>query len=328
MNDGNRVIFFAPIIAAIIAATIAAYVGIEIFLKKQKMSRVQRVYYEDSLLDILRHFDEAFNITNKNKTKIESILTLIKLNQSSQTLKKIANEIKTPTKYFSYKRDVLISLFGKYGYKIQQWLFKFDNDNINFNSKLLEYSSALPSNVRKSNEDLKKELNDIDEEFGLVLRHWTLGYLLDSIVSIVGALDFKTKNELVKDIENNGDIKNKLEKIDEAFKTLFAYYKQDEDTFFSYLKFKEKDKITYRIKLTVEQNEGKPLKIEKIKYEDLENDFKIVRQDFSLAGLKITVDNDTKLYSTLQLELVNWIAFDKEPMFYKEAESFEKFDAN
>jgi len=324
--SGKAEINLIPILTTIGAAIIAPWVGVKTFLNQQRIARVQKIYYEESLLDLQKHLDEAFNITNQNIARFENAINLIKLNQSSSvvTLNEIANEIKAPLLYQSSKREVLISLFGKHGYVMHQWLFKFDKDFNGFNLFLHEVVFSLFIRLQAGNkisDDVMNHLQvEVKNKYNLVLRHSTLLYLFNSIISIIGTLDFKSRKKLIKGIQSNGELNDQLKKMNEAFKILFAYYKLKEKVVLSYL-ISDSD---FRFKLTLIDDNMSP---ERLKYNDdlSSKEFKIIMNDLLLSNLTVFVDNAPVSYSKIQLGMANKVAFDEKPLFYPEAEMFNNF---
>ena len=66
-------------IAAFMASLIAPYSAITTYLKQQRVTRIQRIYYEDSLLNQLKHLDNVINISSRNLSHFENAINLIQI---------------------------------------------------------------------------------------------------------------------------------------------------------------------------------------------------------------------------------------------------------
>ncbi|BCA93917.1 hypothetical protein TUM19329_02780 [Legionella antarctica] len=313
-----------------IAAILAPIFAIKTYLKQQRVSRIQRIYYEESLLDQLKHLDNAIDLTSKNLAYFENAINLI-LNDlkvgavtiaTITSLNEIAKKIEAPTLYQVSKREILIILFKKHGYIAQQWLFKYDNDFSSFNLHVREVISGLATELL-ANPSLQQTTitayaQEIKDNYNLIMRHFTFAYLFNLIVSRVGVLDFKSQKTLINDIAKDCMISSTLIKIDKVFKILFGYFKITDKTFLSYLEDENGD----RFKFNIDQQ----ITITKVKQAPPpEDQLRIIKNDLRLAQLKIEVNNLQKHYSFIQIEMANLCSFDEKPQFYREAESFDTF---
>lgn len=318
----------SPLVAAIVGVLITVWLGLKIFLTQQRISRIQKIYYEESLLNQLNHFDDTIKKTNQNyaffNNAINSILNDIKINKIDLstviTLNEIATQITIPEKHESFRGEVLIILFKKYGYLILQWLSKYDTDHIEFNlfirECILRMAQHLKLNPRISEEAIKKQNTEIKNLYDLRNRHFALPYLFNKLVSRISIMDFKSREDIIKRIANDHEISNNLKKTDEAFKILFGYFKLEENTYLSYL-ISEKG---YRFKIRIDNK----VTIERIKHDlpDLKQMI-IIKNDYCLSGSNVIVDGIPKNYPNIQLGMANFCAFDEKPQFYPEVESFD-----
>lgn len=318
--------FSSPLVAAITTAAVAAYFGIRSFLTQQRISRIQKIYYEESLLDLLKHMDRSLNTTVQSYSTFLTAMNLMSNNINplnvinpviADSLTDLATQIQTAPSYLSSKREVLILLFGKRGYKIQQWLFKFDRDISEFNSFVREILLRFRTENIRSEVVLQNQITEVTRNFDLIRRHFTLPYLFNEIVSIVGIYDFKSRNALIKKIKYDRKINEYLNRIDEAFKTLFGWYDLSNNEYLSYLSDETGNRFILRLdQPELEATRTNPPEIAQMR---------IISNDVQLARYNITIGNITRPYAFLQMGIANLIAFDEKPHFYPEARSFTNF---
>jgi len=185
---------------ALIAVT-ASIFAIHNFHTQQRAARIQKIYYEGSLLSVLKHLNDSIGISTKNYSHFITAINFINNDiknmkkGSESTIKMLDNlllQVKNSSVYLSSEREIFITLFKEKGYKIYQWLFKFDKDIMNFNSfcleMLAEYRTTPPPNKLAIDTQLKELLND----FYLIQRHMCLAYLIEKIIPIIGEGDFKS----------------------------------------------------------------------------------------------------------------------------------------
>jgi len=323
-------IFSSPFVAALLASILAPWFAIKTYLKQQRVSRIQRIYYEESLLDQLKHLDNAIDITSKNLAYFENAINFI-LNDfrmgvvtmpTITLLNDIVNKIKAPIRYHSSKREVLITLFNKYGYTMHQWLFKFDKDfswfNLYIREVVFNLATRLQLDPNLPRETILNQSNEVNNNFNLVMRHYTFSYLFNQIVSRIGTLDFKSQQKLINDVGKDNAISSTLIKIDEAFKILFGYFKIDDKNILSYLKDENGDRFKFHI--------NDQISIERVKINPPPADqMRIIKDDMQLVNVTIFVKNTQRNYSLIQTGMANLCAFDEKPRFYPEAESFNNF---
>lgn len=161
-------------------------------------------------------------------------------------------------------------------------------------------------------------VQDIENDFNLIMRHYTFVYLFNCIVSRVGVLDFKSQKALINNLKKDHIISPTLRKIDEAFKILFEYFQLEDKTFLSYLEDENRNRFKFHL--------NEQISIEKVKENPpSEAQLRIIKNDQSLANLKIKVNNVESYYSAIQTGIANLYAFDEKPKFYREVESFDNF---
>ncbi len=319
-----------PILAAIIASFLAPIVGIRTFLSQQRVTRIQRIYYEESLLTLIKHLNKTIEITNSNLSCIEHAFNLIldlheKADVSStiDRINHVAKKITSPIKYQASKTEVLIKLFSKQGYTIHQWQSKFDRDFSHFNLYFREMAFAL-SNELESNRQVSREFIDryrdnIQGYHQLVMRHYSLIYLLNNIAIDFSLLNFKSVKKLKSSLKKNQTINSHLLKIDEAYKTLFGYFKLEDHIFLSYLKDDNGDRyILYNDNnISIKRvKDNHPVDLDKMT---------IINDDLKLYNVKVEVNGSLRYYSNVQLGMANYCAFEEKPQFYQQMESFDNF---
>lgn len=326
---GNQffTILSSPAAAAIIASLLAPYIGIKAFLSQQRASRIQKLFYEDTILGLIKHLDKASEITNQNLNKIENAFNFIldlheKANPASTILRinNIVYEITVPMKYGTSMTEPLIKLFGRHGYILHQWLTKYDRDffgiNLYFRELVATFSNELEKNGRMQADIINKYRACVDEYYKFVSRHYSLIYLLNKIAIEMSILDFKSIKKLKISLNKNKEIKSYLFKIDGAYKTLFGYFKLDKGFFLSYLK----DEDGYRYILDTNQAVS-ILRTKDIELPDINTLF-VISDDLKLHNAKVNINGQPQFYSLIQLGMANYHAFDEKPKFYKQLESF------
>lgn len=310
--------------AAFIAVS-TSFFAIYNFYVQQRISRIQKIYYEDSLLDLLKHLDGCIQVFFENYIFFETAIKFI-MDENEEHIRETAAsyvnnllaQMKNVAQYQSSKKEVVITLFQEKGHKIYQWADKFDKDCYNFNRALQEglwgilnkYKSNDRSVADKKN--LEDELKKIFNYRDLILRHRCLIYLLNRIIQKIGELDFKSREGIIDYVKNDPFIKENLENIDKSFKMFFGWFKLGDNAWLSYLE----DQNGNRYKLLLE----KRVKIEKCKKEPpAETEMKIVLNDVHLST--IAPNSEVQDYAKIQQNVVNEF-----PKFYPEVNSFFEFN--
>lgn len=310
-----------------IAAFLAPYFAIRTYLSQQRISRIQRIYYEESLLDLLKHLNNSIDITSFNMALFENGVNLI-LNdfkvgvvtiETINSLNQIAHQIKVIESYHSSKREILIILFKKYGYIIHQWLFKYDFDFSRFNLFIREIVSMLGTKLQVDlntpESFIRAHAKEIKDNYELVMRHYTFLYILNHIISRVGFLNFKSQEALINGIAKDATINSFLIKFDKIFKIVFGYFKIDNNTFLSFLQDEHGDRFRLYI--------GEKIRIDKVA-EPLPFEAKlvIIKNDLKLSGLTVSLNDKQCKYFELQIGIANMNALEEKPLFYNEVDSF------
>jgi hypothetical protein len=321
-------IFSSPTFAALVASILAPWFAIRTYLKQQRVSRIQRIYYEESLLSQLKHLDNVINVASRNLSYFENAINLVQIdlrrgginNETITLLNNIANEMEPPVRYHSSNREILIILFKKYGYVMHQWLFKFDKDFIEFNSFMRELVYSLATRISQApvvtEAFIREQGQEVDNTFKLVMRHYTFAFLFNQIISRVGALDFKSQNKLINNIASDKVIGSALRKIDETFKILFGYFRINENIYLSYLQDENGNRFRVNMNNTA-------IAVNRVQENISEGaEIIIVKNDLQLANATVEVKDSPRQYSLIQVGMANACAFNERPMFYREIESF------
>lgn len=168
----------SPLFIALLAAWLAAFLGIKQYMKQQRIARVQKIYYEESLLDQLNHLDASINNANQSYFLFLTAMNILRNNipngidaLTRNSLTNLANQITTVPSYLSSKREVLIILFGRYGYIMHQWLFKYDRDMNEFNSFIQEIIMTIRTRTQITNIQLQNQIREVELNFELL--QWT-----------------------------------------------------------------------------------------------------------------------------------------------------------
>jgi hypothetical protein len=312
------------LLTPIAAVGVAAWLGVKSFAKQQRIGRIQKIYFEESLLEQINHIDNAINITSNNYTQLVTAINILFKHQTLMpepvnidAVKSILKNIQTPSRWPSSKKEISIILFRDYGYKIYQWQTKFDYDATRLSERISETLHSFSKCVGIVNQaNLRDQFNDIKRHFELFRRHQTLAYLMQKIIALIAVLEFKSQKKLIKDIQKNNHVTDLLKKFDETFKILFGWYRIGNDLFLSYLK----DEQGGRYQLSV-QNQ----KITRIIDNFTPSDYKltIVSNDSELAEIEFKINDEVHNYITeIQVGIANLEAFDEKPKSYPEVPSF------
>lgn len=320
--------------ATALITVVAPIFAIHNFYVQQRIARVQKIYYEESLLDVLRHVDKLVNGSSQNYNLFIVAMNCLKNDLKSNghispstidSISNIAKQISGFPKYLSSSREMLITLFGGYGYKIHRWLFKCDSDIGEFNSFVREtlhwFQAIDPKKIDITL--LDSQNNAVLNYWDLIGRHFCLTYMLNEIVSRIGVLDFKSREQIKEKIKKDTRINIILKRLDESFKILFGWVKLSDGIFLSYLEDEEGNR--YRLIMGDVDSDIDP-KIEKIKENPSDkNQMKIVLNDAILCHATIVIGSRRQNYSKLQIEIANKEIFDEKPEFYPESRSFQDF---
>jgi hypothetical protein len=322
-------------IAAVLATLVAPWLAIKSFMTQRRISILQKIYYEESLLNQLNHLDDAMNISNETFAHFETACNLLNLGSTISifstnssrgytvdSLKAIVNLIETPVMYQPSKIEVVVVLFKQYGYVFYEWLFRFDNDCRIFNLHIKEVITGWIINLHTGKpfyelqSEMRKELKEINSLYHQLLRHKTPLYLFNALVSRIGLLNFKSKKALINNVAKDAEINVSLKKFDEVYKILFGYYKINENTLISYMTVEK----GHRFKLTFNEN----ITIEPVNHDDQlkENQMKIVSDDTPIRSCRVELNGITYNYSELQLRMANLSAFHEKPKMYVTVKSF------
>lgn len=318
-----------PSFWTVVAVGLGAWFTMRVYFKQQRISRVQRIYYEDSLLALLKCLDGAFDTVIENQLHFERAIEIAKngINRNEVTstttkqLYEIVEKMKLPLRTEQSKEGILTALFGEYGYVIGQWLSKYNMD-LTFHcvfvrSCIINLAAELDKDSKNPFDVIKVARVAVENAFSMVRRHQIFLHFFNQLVLRIGMLDFKSRDSLVRSIKDNEDIYSVLAKLDESFKILFGYFKLEERIFISYLK--TEDGSRFRLKFDDEK-----VVVEKIN-DDEKNMLKkpsFVKDDRLINILKATLgDGKEMLYSQYQFILAGKYVFEK-PLSYDEINSF------
>lgn len=318
--------FILPVISSpvFLAAIVAPFIGFHIFLKQQRLSRIQKLYYEDSLISVLNHLDETIDITSKNITLFENAVNIMRnhlngvmmpIHDPREQISEITSHITAPIAFRSSKREVIITLFGEKGYVLHQWITKYDNDFRSFNLFVGECLAFLDEQIRNRQLALDNVMDIVRQVEGyhqLIMKHYNLPVFFNKIASIAGDLDFKSKEKLSKALLKNKVISNILNKADETFKTSFGYYQIADDTFISYLQ--DENGRRYRLQLNATPRISPAEEDNSLN----ESQLIILMNDRTLINERVVIDDRDINYSRIQTGIANMRAFDERPKFYRE----------
>lgn len=312
------------LLTAIITVSIGAKIAIKRFFIQQRTARIQKIYFEDSLVAILTNVDEVLETAEACFYHIENVVNsssdLLKNHLKVEDFEKCIREAKasiTYTKvYKGYKKEMLIDLFEAEGYHLHRWL-----DKIELNVRT--YKDLVKTFINDCGEKLKKRktntLNEIIKEAkeleGIKLlyidKHLPLVRLFHKMILRIAEYNFKSNREILKQIQRDKELKKLREKFTECYKTLFGYYSaENEAVWYSYLHNKD----THNRYKIIKDERGHPVIMIQEIWRAHKEEPTIILNDCALGQLS------QELYKN-QLGIANEIIFEK-PMFLPDKEKF------
>lgn len=327
---------FMQSLVIIISPAFIAWLGVKSYYSQQRINRLQKIYYEDSLVHLLNNIDGAMETTKKNLHLFENAIYLIDhLNSkpftagSNVLLEQLANtisNIEIPLLYSGCKIEILLELFGKTGYSILQWISKLCCDFKKFNlsnKKILHNYLDRLSAINNfpipplMNNEIATFFKKIELEYASLQRHFTLLYIYNKMINRISIMHFKSKKDLKK-FRTDTEMKNLMKTFCECFKVLFAYYKISDNLYYTYAENEQGQ----RYKLTFAETKNL-VTIENENIPNLKN-LILIEEDFDIAYLFICNDLQKTYISHILLGLANRIAFSEEPQFLKVQRFFSK----
>ena len=105
------------VIAALIVTLGVPFFAIRRYSSQQRVSRIQKIYYEESLLALLKHLDMTTNLTTRNHVYFENAINILldakRDDATIARLNEIANQIQPPLPDLTSKREFLLILLEK-----------------------------------------------------------------------------------------------------------------------------------------------------------------------------------------------------------------------
>jgi len=222
-------------------ALITAIFAIHKYQSEQRTLRLQKIYFEDTLLGQAKSIEEMMSQTNKNMLLTENLfnLTINVLNQQKVDIDIIKNDIiaifdSTSTNMgldiftTDFKKETISKLLHDSGVKrnaLPTWIKKFEEDTYRFSAFLQSQIIILKTQANRLTESNKKSflkvlheiLGDyVQENYSLIKRHYILFSLLSEIV-----LEFSSENYTTIKKISAAFKKEKILKITKLFNETF-----------------------------------------------------------------------------------------------------------
>lgn len=316
-------------------ATIGAVgLGLMLFYRQQRTSRLQKIYFDDSLLKQVRDIDEGLTKTQQHAyvfaTAIDEISNLIARTFVDkeillQSLTEKINSIKEVGQFGESTKEVINFLIpDERGDHITQWFTKYNADIGAFSAITRGQLSILANELStsdqkrektKDEEMFKKMLANIGRHQRLLVRHRIMMYLFCTLTRLYANLKFSDSHELAN-VYQNKEFSKIIDNLDESFKMLFCFYETNEKyTYFSYAK----DEDGKYFKIVVENEDTAKITREKLD-EKPKGKLNIVVNDVAIADAII---EDTKNNFIMGLiGMANLRNFERRPNIIAEKQRF------
>lgn len=234
--------FVAGIFAFIIAIT-TALIAIHKYQYEQRVSRIQKLYFENVFLGQATSIEELMSVTNKNYMLYEYaanlMLNLIKnearnlsfLKEEIKTLiDNVTNRIVIGSATTDFKKETISKLFSdKAGgsSRLSAWIKIFEDDAFRFSNLLSGQLQIIKNksrhlddeNLNKFNSSIHEITKSIDYNYNLIQRHYILFSLLSELVYQLSDSDYSNPNNITKFLHSE-KIKNVKGLIDSLYELL------------------------------------------------------------------------------------------------------------
>ena len=208
-----------------------------------------------------------------------------------------------------------------------QWIGKSQYDFIHFIGAVRGQIDMLindfaTNEVREKEKDkkmLEEVLQNIQNQYYLVERHYALLYYLGKIISEFNLCKYYNLSGLIK-FSKKRIIRELINKIDKTFLTLFAYY-QPKNKNLEILYSHTLDENGNMFKITKIKNLDK-LKIQRIKESIDKSEYKLVTFNNEINFANSIIEDTKNNFITGLIDLSNMILFEKKPNIIKSVYKF------
>ena len=328
----NSNFFQSLITLGAIAGT--AFFGLRSFHAQQKTKRLQKIYFDDSLLLSTKKIDDGITAAEINgKTFGEALDIMSNLMNKTyvikdaliHSLKKKMDSMISPDFFVgdSIKSIIYELVPDERGDHIGQWLNKYNEDTGVFYAKIygqfqvLINSLLIPQDRRSVKEDekmIKKMIKDISDQTILLTRHKLMFEWFFRLIRRYANIDFKNRDELVNAYKNE-NLETILKKIDTAFKIMFTFSKESDNIYYSFAK----DEEGRRFKLSF--GNGDVISVKRVQKEYMDNEkFLIIRNELPL--INATIYDTKNSFINALIGMANYELMDRHPNLFKEILSF------
>lgn len=232
----------------VIAALLTSWVAFEKYYTEQRTAKLEKLYFEESLLKQTRLLDNMISKTKFNYTSVENLYLLskniLKNNDSSDEKKlqlehiftKTLNQIQFDFTAEESRKFIVSEIFHdsqKIGPEIFDWIDTFDLEYLRLNYFFLSQITLIANSICKLNdintdkfEKMLKELlfDYMQDTYKYFYRHIILVVILSKITSIISSDIYKTYDDILKKL-NTTKVINLLKIIKKYHKILITELK-------------------------------------------------------------------------------------------------------
>ena len=234
----------------ILAGVTTAYLAIKKYKTEQRTSRIQEVYFTDTLLKLAKLIDYNLSIANKNYLVIENFTELVPiiLNRKNMDLETKRGELKRifqqteqdieiKNKTSDFRKETLSKLFYESGDKINAtptWIKIIEDDSYRFSALLKSQITILEADIKKLTDDnltafekhfLSLMRDNIKENYEFIKRHYIFLTLYSNIVLEFSTKDFGTIEEILSSFKDD-KIKSSIDLINVAYINLVLNFRE------------------------------------------------------------------------------------------------------
>lgn len=234
-------------VSAIFAVWLTAWLAIRKYHSEQRTSRLQKLYFEDTLLGLVRGMEEIMAQSSKNVLLAESLfyLTKIFLTQKFAGLEitkksleasfnNALNNIEVKFNHTDFKKETIAKLLGNKECCLPIWIEKFEVDSHRFSSYLrcevLKFKAFVDHLNETNLNDFQKALEDTldkwaEQSFVLVKRHYVLLFLLSRLV-LAFAFESYASVKKIRAAFKKREIRKIIELMNVAYKELITNFQE------------------------------------------------------------------------------------------------------
>lgn len=225
-------------------AIVTSLFAIQKYHSEQRTSRLQKLYFEDTLLGQARSIEEMMSQTTKNMLMLENsfnfmvnILDLKPLNIEyvktylESTFDSTFNNVEGNINTTDFKKTTISHLFNEAGEKgsaLASWINTFEQDAYRFSLFTKSQILKVKPNILRLTEANKEEFKDhlekifiksVQENYVFIKRHYVLFDLFSDIVLKFSEVNYSTMQNILTSFKKE-PIKAIFQLINESYKDL------------------------------------------------------------------------------------------------------------